>query len=116
MGEDNLLTEETSAADDVEVRFIGQFHHSKLTPSLFRYILDNQEVIARIACLDSGKTQIDASLGEILVTVEKLNWTIEHGEKALTPQSRPTNFLMMYKKNRVIWEPLGVVAACVSWK
>lgn len=116
MGEDNLLTKETGAADDVEVRYMDQFHRSKLTPSFFRYILANQEVIARITCLDSGKTTIDASLGEILVTVEKLKWTIEHGEKALTPQSRPTNFLMMYKKNRVIWEPLGVVAACVSWK
>lgn len=28
---------------------------------------------------------------------------------------RPTNFLMMYKKNMVTYEPLGVVSACVSW-
>lgn len=81
-----------------------------------RYILDNQDAIARIACLDSGKTMIDAALGEILVTVEKLKWTIQHGEQALRPESRPTNFLMMYKQNEVRWEPLGVVAACVSWK
>lgn len=81
-----------------------------------RYILENQESIATIACLDSGKTRIDASLGEILVTVEKLKWTIQHGEKALKAERRPTNFLMMYKHNEVRWEPLGVVAACVSWK
>ncbi len=55
-------------------------------------------------------------LGEILVTMEKLTWTIQHGEKALKPARRPTNFLMMYKANEVRWEPLGVVAACVSWK
>ncbi|KAL8987867.1 MAG: hypothetical protein Q9169_008638, partial [Polycauliona sp. 2 TL-2023] len=54
-------------------------------------------------------------LGEILVTVEKLKWTIQHGEKALRPERRPTNFLMMYKHNEVRWEPLGVLAACVSW-
>jgi acyl-CoA reductase-like NAD-dependent aldehyde dehydrogenase len=59
---------------------------------------------------------IDASLGEILVTVEKLKWAIEHGEKALKPERRPRNFLMMYKHNEVRWEPLGVLAACVSWK
>ena len=81
-----------------------------------RYILDNQETIARVACLDSGKTMIDASLGEILVTVEKLKWTIQHGENALQPERRPTNFLMMYKYNEVRWEPLGALAACVSWK
>jgi acyl-CoA reductase-like NAD-dependent aldehyde dehydrogenase len=58
---------------------------------------------------------IDASLGEILVTVEKLRWTILHGEKALQPSRRPTNLLMAYKKNTVKYEPLGVVAALVSW-
>ena len=59
---------------------------------------------------------IDASLGEILVTVEKLKWTIQHGQKALRPERRPQNFLMMYKRNEVRWEPLGVIGACVSWK
>jgi acyl-CoA reductase-like NAD-dependent aldehyde dehydrogenase len=81
-----------------------------------RFILDNQDPIARAACLDSGKTRIDASFGEILVTAEKLKWTINHGERALKSERRPTNLLMMYKKNEVVYEPLGVVAACVSWK
>ncbi|KAL3422278.1 aldehyde dehydrogenase [Phlyctema vagabunda] len=83
--------------------------------SMQAFILDHQDDICRTACLDSGKTMIDATLGEILVTVEKLSWTILHGEKALRPSRRPTNLLMMYKKNTVIYEPLGVVAALVSW-
>ena len=49
------------------------------------------------------------------MTAEKLKWTIDHGEKALAPERRPTNFLMMYKKNLVTYEPLGVISACVSW-
>jgi len=81
-----------------------------------RFLLENQEDIITAACLDSGKTRVDASFGEILVTAEKLKWTIDHGEKALQPERRPTNFLMFYKRNEVIWQPLGVVAACVSWK
>ncbi|TVY81930.1 putative aldehyde dehydrogenase-like protein [Lachnellula suecica] len=79
------------------------------------FIMDNTEEICRVACMDSGKTMIDATLGEILVTVEKLRWTILHGEKALRPSRRPTNLLMAYKKNTVQYEPLGVVAALVSW-
>ncbi|MCJ1249613.1 Meiotic Sister-Chromatid recombination aldehyde dehydrogenase [Trapelia coarctata] len=82
---------------------------------LGRYILANQDTIATMSCLDSGKTKVDASFGEILVTAEKLKWVIQHGEKALRPEKRPTNFLMMYKQNEVRWEPLGIVAACVSW-
>lgn len=83
--------------------------------TLLKYVLDHQDDIVTACCLDSGKTKVDASFGEILVTAEKLKWTIDHGEKALLPSRRPTNFLMMYKKNMVTYEPLGVVAACVSW-
>jgi acyl-CoA reductase-like NAD-dependent aldehyde dehydrogenase len=82
---------------------------------LERFVLANQEPIAAAACLDSGKTRIDACFGEILMTTEKLKWTLLHGEKALKSERRPTNFLMSYKINEVRYEPLGVVAALVSW-
>ncbi|KAH9864748.1 hypothetical protein IAQ61_008693 [Plenodomus lingam] len=84
----------------------------RVLKTMLKFILENQEVIARVACLDSGKTMVDASLGEILVTAEKLRWTIKHGEESLRPEKRETNMLMMYKWNEVVWEPLGVVAAC----
>lgn len=87
----------------------------RLLKSLLQYILDHQESIVAACCLDSGKTKIDACFGEILVTVEKLQWTIKYGERSLAPSRRPTNLLMCYKKNTVVYEPLGVVAACVSW-
>jgi acyl-CoA reductase-like NAD-dependent aldehyde dehydrogenase len=77
--------------------------------------LSNQESIARVCARDSGKPMLDASFGEILVTAEKLQWTIKHGEEALLPSRRPTNFLMSYKRNTVRYEPLGVVTALVSW-
>jgi acyl-CoA reductase-like NAD-dependent aldehyde dehydrogenase len=89
-----------------------EYQHSN---SYKRYVLANQDLIATVACLDSGKTKVDASFGEILVTTEKIQWTLKHGEKALRPSKRPTNFMMMYKTNSVHYEPLGVVAACVSW-
>ncbi|KAI1434801.1 Aldehyde/histidinol dehydrogenase [Xylaria sp. CBS 124048] len=83
--------------------------------TMLRHVLDNQEQICRASSLDSGKTMIDAQLGEIMVTAEKLEWTIKHGEKALRPSKRPTNLLLSYKKATVYYEPLGVVAAIVSW-
>lgn len=83
--------------------------------ALLRHVLDNQTEICRAACLDSGKTMVDAELGEIMVTAEKLRWTIRHGEAALRPSRRPTNLLMAYKRNSVRYEPLGAVAALVSW-
>ncbi|KAJ5887692.1 hypothetical protein N7495_007733 [Penicillium taxi] len=87
----------------------------KVLRTLLKYVLEHQDDIVTACCLDSGKTKVDACFGEILVTAEKLKWTLDHGEKALLPSRRPTNFLMMYKKNMVTYEPLGVVSACVSW-
>ncbi|ANZ74964.1 BA75_03049T0 [Komagataella pastoris] len=89
----------------------------KVLRTLNEYIANNQEGIARVACRDSGKTMIDASMGEILVTLEKLNWILKNGEKALRVSSRPgpANILMQYKKAEVRYEPLGVVGALVSW-
>lgn len=88
----------------------------RVLKTLLKFILENQDAIVRAACLDSGKTRVDALFGEVLVTVEKLKWTIDHGEQALAAERRPTNLLMFYKKNEVRYEPLGVVSACVSWK
>ncbi len=83
--------------------------------TLLKFVLENQEQLCHIACLDSGKTMIDAALGETLVTAERLKWTIQHGETALRPSRRPTNLLLAYKRNEVHYEALGVVAALVSW-
>ncbi|KAG6018781.1 hypothetical protein E4U41_003585 [Claviceps citrina] len=83
--------------------------------SLMQHVLDHAREICGIAALDSGKTMVDAQLGEILVTVEKLQWTLSHGEAALRPSPRPTSWLMSYKRNTVHYEPMGVIAALVSW-
>ena len=83
--------------------------------TLMKHVMDHAEDICRVAGLDSGKTLVDAQLGEILVTVEKIMWTLKHGERALRTERRPTNLLMAYKRNTVRYEPMGVVAALVSW-
>ncbi|KAF1929317.1 Aldedh-domain-containing protein [Didymella exigua CBS 183.55] len=87
----------------------------KVLRTMLAFVLANQETIARVACRDSGKTMVDAALGEILVTAEKLRWTIRHGEESLKSERRATNLLLAYKWNEVLYQPLGVVAACVSW-
>ena len=90
----------------------------QLLRTLNQFIMDNQENIARVACRDSGKTKLDASMGEVMVTLEKISWILAHGEKALRPSARPgpSSLLMGLMKNaEVRYEPLGVVSAIVSW-
>ncbi|KAL3231082.1 putative aldehyde dehydrogenase-like protein [Nakaseomyces bracarensis] len=86
--------------------------------TLQKFILENQDLIARVACRDSGKTMLDASMGEILVTLEKIQWTLKHGPQTLQPSRRPgpTNFFMkFYKGAEIRYEPLGVISSIVSW-
>ncbi|KAJ7632158.1 Aldehyde/histidinol dehydrogenase [Roridomyces roridus] len=83
--------------------------------TLKKWLVENQEVCARTACRDTGKTLVDAALGEILTTCSKLGWLIDHGERALRPENRATNLALAHKKSQVHYEPLGVVAGIVSW-
>ncbi|KAI9318753.1 Aldehyde/histidinol dehydrogenase [Dichotomocladium elegans] len=83
--------------------------------SLLDFVLENQEVICRVGCRDTGKTMADASLGEVLTTCAKLRWTIDHGETVLSPEYRDPGLMMMYKHAKIVYQPMGVVAALVSW-
>ena len=67
-----------------------------------------------ITC-NSLETVLDAALGEILTTASKMDWLVTHGERYLKPESRSTNWMLVYKSAKVYYEPLGVVAAIVSW-
>lgn len=58
---------------------------------------------------------IDAALGEILTTCSKMEWLLNHGQAALRPERRHSNLVLAYKKSEVHYQPLGVVAAIVSW-
>ncbi|KAI7830869.1 Aldehyde/histidinol dehydrogenase [Kickxella alabastrina] len=66
------------------------------------FIISHQREICQVACRDSGKTMIDATLGE-------------NGEQALMDDKRDPGFMMMYKRARVVYQPRGVVSALVSW-
>lgn len=86
-----------------------------LMRTMLRYITENQENCARVAVRDSGKTLLDAIIGEVLVTCEKLAWLASSGEQYLVPEARDTGRMMMMKKVRVEYVPLGVIGAIVPW-
>lgn len=87
----------------------------KALRTMQKWVVRDAETIARVASRDTGKTAIDAAFGELLTTCSKLAWTISNGEKILRTETRPNNLLLMHKVCEVRHEPMGVVAACVSW-
>ncbi|HHH30702.1 MAG TPA: aldehyde dehydrogenase family protein [Polyangiaceae bacterium] len=77
-------------------------------------ILASQERICEIAVRDSGKTMVDAALGEVFPVCEKIRYLIENGEDDLRPEERSSGFLQ-HKRARVEYHPLGVVAVICPW-
>lgn len=87
----------------------------KLLRVLLKYILENQELICQVSSRDSGKTLVDAVLGEIMTTCEKITWLLNEGERWLKPEFRSTGRAMPHKTARVEFHPLGVIGAIVPW-
>ncbi|CAO3615443.1 unnamed protein product [Cunninghamella echinulata] len=83
--------------------------------SLLKFVLDNQETICRVGCRDTGKTMVDASVGEVITTCAKLRWTIDNGEQVLSEDYRSPGLMMMHKHAKIVYQPMGVVSALVSW-
>jgi acyl-CoA reductase-like NAD-dependent aldehyde dehydrogenase len=81
---------------------------------LLAYTVDNKDEICATIQRDSGKTRENALLGEIWTTCEKFRWMIKNGEKHLRPE-RVSSGLLVHKKARLEYHPLGVVAAITPW-
>jgi len=82
---------------------------------LLKFIIENQETICRVSARDSGKAMLDAILGEVIVTCEKIHWLCNEGERWLKPEKRSSGILSFYKAARVEYHPVGVVGAIVPW-
>ncbi|KAJ1428867.1 putative aldehyde dehydrogenase [Ochromonadaceae sp. CCMP2298] len=85
-----------------------------LMRTMLRFITENQVNCARVAVRESGKTMLDALIGEVLVTCEKLAWLCT-AEKYLADEYRETGRMMMMKKVHVEYRPVGVVGALIPW-
>eukprot|EP00871_Galdieria_phlegrea_P003588 jgi/Galph1/422/GphlegSOOS_G5237.1 len=67
------------------------------------------------SCVDTGKTRVDAMLGEIITTLEKIRWLCAEGEAVLSPERRSVGPLTLHKVARVEYHPLGVIGAIAPW-
>ena len=50
--------------------------------------------LRRVSARDTGKVMVDAILGEIVTTCEKIHWLISEGEKWLKPERRSAGLMV----------------------
>ena len=82
--------------------------------AILRYTVDHKDEICAEVQRAAGKTRENALLGEIWPVCEKLRWLIGKGEKHLRPEKVGAG-LLLHKKARLEYHPLGVVAAIIPW-
>jgi len=80
-----------------------------------KYIVNHVEDICRVSARESGKPKVDAVMGEILTTCEKIRTICEWGEYWLRPNYRPSGPVMMHKNAWVEYVPLGIIVAIAPW-
>lgn len=95
----------------------SSFYRRRLVLQCMRnYIIQEQKVLCQISCRDTGKTMVEATLGEILPTLEKLRWLIsKEGEAALQSERRTVGPMAIHKVARMEYVPLGVIVAVAPW-
>ena len=80
-----------------------------------KYIIENQENICRVCARDSGKPKVDALLGEVMTTCEKIRCINVNGEDWLQRSYRPVGPMMMHKTAYVEYVPVGVLGVIAPW-
>ena len=116
MGEEAVKSAVSSARKAQMIWKNSSFSQRRLLMrTILRYVTENQVNCARVAVRDSGKTLLDALIGEVLVTCEKLVWLADYGEQYLKREYRETGRMMIMKTVYVEWVPVGVVGAIVPW-
>ena len=80
-----------------------------------QYLLDNREKVARRICEETGKCITDAMLAEVFSALDIIDYYDKHAEKFLADKKVATPLLLIGKKSRVMYEPLGTVLIISPW-
>ncbi|EHB58035.1 Aldehyde Dehydrogenase [Mycolicibacterium rhodesiae JS60] len=93
------------------------FGHRRMWLERFRdWILDNEHQILRQVQDETGKSWGDLPIGEIVASVDVLNYWTRSAEKFLAPQrARPHSPLMMTKRMQVTYQPHQLVGSITPW-
>jgi len=87
----------------------------KVLRTIQKYIISNISTICLISSRDSGKPKVDALLGEVMTTCEKIRCMNSNGEEWLQKSYRWTGPMMVHKTAYVEYVPMGVLGVIAPW-
>ena len=85
------------------------------TVKLLHYIRDNRESILDRVMAETGKTRFEALLSEIFTSLDMIEYYDKHAEKMLADKPLASGLLLMGKKGKIVFEPIGPVLIISPW-
>lgn len=85
------------------------------TLKLKRYIRDHREAILDRLIAETGKSRFDALVTEIFSVLDMIDHYDKTAEKALADKPLKTPILLMGKKGKIVFEPIGPVLVISPW-
>lgn len=85
------------------------------TKKLMRYIRDHHEEILDRLIAETGKVRLEALAMEIFSVLDMIDWFDKTAEQALADKPLKTPLLLMGKKGKVVYEPIGPVLVISPW-
>ncbi len=82
---------------------------------LKRYLLNNREKVARRIVEETGKCMTDALLTEIFPTLDLIDYYNKYAVRILADKKVHTPLMLLGKKSRIVYEPLGPVLIISPW-
>lgn len=79
-------------------------------------LLKHQEALVQAVDRDfSARSRDETLMAEILTTVQGIDHTVRHLKRWMRPSRRAVGMLFAPARNRVVYQPLGVVGIMVPW-
>ena len=79
------------------------------------YLIENYESISDRVVSETGKTKFEALSNEIFEICDNIDYYRDHTEKILKEKSVHTPMILMGKKSKIRFEPMGVVLIIAPW-
>jgi coniferyl-aldehyde dehydrogenase len=81
-----------------------------------KMLLDNQEAFISALSDDFGhRSKDDSKIGDLLTTVQGINYTIKRLSKWMKPQQKHVGILFQPAKAEVVFQPKGVIGIIAPW-
>jgi len=79
------------------------------------YLLEHGEAVARRIVEETGKSITDALVTEIFAVLDIIDYYDKHAERILADKKAPSPIMLLGKKSRIVYEPMGTMLIISPW-